>query len=270
MVMPEVHGQRVDKEGPPTYRDPSFSEIIASAAGLEPTGPALRVVDIMSRRGKMAAELRTLAPQHSYTAIALTHEQLAGTPEGISTLTADARSFRSIATGMFDVGVARYGFKDFNADDQPVALASAHGIINDNGVLAVADMVAPTGTKDWLNGHHRHKQRLEGRNIERDGECHIPTREEWLDLLTAAGFRPDVVGYYTSRVTTTDWVKGLQFGKDMEEANAKREEMDHEILDAPPGIARFFNIREEEGLVKIDYPVIIIRAVKPVDLIDNE
>mgnify|MGYP001610093856 FL=1 len=72
MVMPEVHGRRDDREGPPTYRDPSFSELIANAGGLTPVGPSLRVGDFMSRHGKMAEELRAIAPQHEYTAIALT------------------------------------------------------------------------------------------------------------------------------------------------------------------------------------------------------
>lgn len=262
--MPDVHQRRDDREGPPTYRDPSFSELIANAAGLVPTGPSLRVADVMSRHGKMAAELRAIAPQHSFTAIALTEGQLSSTPEGIATLTADARTFDPATVGVFDLGVARYGFKEFRAEEQPQALASAHGIIKDNGALVVVDMVATKSTKDWLNKHHRQKQRFEGRDIKRDGECHIPTRDEWLKLLTAAGFRPEVSSYYTSRVTTTDWVRGKQI------TDEQREEMDRQMLEAPYEITRFFNIREEDGLVRIDYPVIIIRAVKPVVLVDNE
>lgn len=39
--------------------------------------------------------------------------------------------------------------------------------------------------------------------------------------------------------------------------------MDKIILGASGEIKKQFNIREENGEVKIDYPVVIIRAVKP-------
>lgn len=76
-------------------------------------------------------------------------------------------------------------------------------------------------------------------------------------LLENAGFEASVDSMYTSRVTTTQWA-----GKAGQISDAQRMEMDRLILQAP-GLAKLaFNIREEEGLVKVDYPVIIIRAVK--------
>ncbi len=126
-------------------------------------------------------------------------------------------------------------------------------------------MVAPEGTKDWLNEHHRQKQRFEHRNIERDGECHIPTQEEWMTLLENAGFEASVDAMYTSRVTTTQWA-----GKAGQISDAQRMEMDRLLLQAPDLAKSTFNIREEDGLVKVDYPVIIIRAVKSTVLLNNE
>lgn len=157
MVMPEVHGRRDDREGPPTYRDPSFSEMIARAGDLTPTGPSLRVGDFMSRHGKMAEELRAIAPQHEYTAIALTEGQLSRTPEGIFTVNADARDLGAAHMNPYDRGFIRYGIKEFRAEEQPLVLSGLHDVLKDSGVLVVADMVAPAGTKDWLNEHHRQK-----------------------------------------------------------------------------------------------------------------
>ncbi len=268
MVMPEVHGRRDDREGPPTYRDPSFSELIANAGRLTSTGPSLRVGDFMSRHGKLADELRAIAPQHEYTAIALTGGQLSRTPEGIITVNADARDLTAANLAPFDKGFIRYGVKDFREEEQSVVLSSIYKALKgeEEGEeidLVVADMVAPPELKDWLNEHHRQKQRFEKRNIERDGECHIPTQEEWMTLLRGAGFEPSVEAMYTSHVTTTQWA-----GKAGQISDAQREEMDGSLLAAPNLAKRVFNIREEDGLVLIDYPVIIIRAKKVSRVVD--
>lgn len=256
MVMPEAHQRRDDIEGPPTYRDPSFSELIAGAAELNPTGPALRVVDLMSRHGKVVTEMQAIAPQHDYTAVALTEGQLSKTPEGIHTVTADARNLAAANLDPFDRVIIRYGVKEFRADEQPDVLSGAYKILEDNGILVIADMVAPDGTKDWLNEHHRQKQRFEGRDIERDGECHIPEAGEWVRMLQDGGFSLADRKMYTSRVTTTDWVKGKQI------TDEQREQMDKLLLEAPELVQRAFNIRLEDDLVKIDYPVVILKAVK--------
>ncbi len=270
MVMPEVHRRRNDLEGPATYRDVPFSEKIANAANLSPEGPSLRVADFMSRHGKMAAEMQAIAPQHEYTAVAVSSGQLEKTPDGITTLISDVRGLEGVNSYSFDLGFVRYGVKDIDRSEQLDALESMGRALKDGGTLVIADMVAPEGTKDWINEHHRQKQLFEGRKIERDGMCHIPTQEEWMTLLADSGFDASVSDIYVSRVKTTDWVNGLQFGTDIEEANAKRAEMDRLILQAPDEAKAAFNIREEEGLVKVDYPVIIIRAIKRASRIDAQ
>lgn len=257
MVMPEVHGRRDDREGPPTYRDPSFSELIANAAGLTPTRSSLRVADFMSRHGKLAAEMQVIAPQHDYTAIALTEGQLSRTPEGIHVVTADVRNLAAVNLTPFHRGIIRYGVKEFRAEEQIDVLSGINQALEEDGVLGLADMIAPDGTENWLNEHHRQKQRFEGRDIQRDGECHIPTRGEWIRLFQDAGFSPVDTWLYTSRVSTTDWVKGKQITEE------QREEMDDRlILEAPDMVQKAFNIRVEDGVVKVDYPVIIFKAVK--------
>ncbi len=102
-------------------------------------------------------------------------------------------------------------------------------------------------------------------DIEKEGECHIPTEQGWLDMLRAAGFDPKVVGYYTSHVSTIQWLRDRQFGdpdKNPEEVARKKAIMDEIILGASDVIKKQFNIKTEDGEVKIDYPVAIIRAVK--------
>ncbi len=78
-----------------------------------------------------------------------------------------------------------------------------------------------------------------------------------------AGFEPEVVEYYLSRVSTSDWLRGGQFGDPKSpESASKKAIMDEIILGASSDIKKRFNIREENGEVKIDYPVVIIKAVK--------
>ena len=107
-----------------------------------------------------------------------------------------------------------------------------------------------------INNQHSFKQQFNGRNILADGMCNIPTESEWIANLLEAKFHVDVVDYHISQVKTSDWVNGGQITSD------QQKELDAFILAAPDEVKDKFNIRQEGGDVKVDYPVIIIRATK--------
>ena len=170
---------------------------------------------------------------------------------------ADVRCLSVIVEdGSIDVATVRYGLKDIPKNQQPIALSGINYALKPGGVLVIADMVSPEGAREWNIMQHSRKQQFSGRNIKEEGECYIPTEAEWLKMLREAGFEPEIFDHYKSLVTTTDWVKGKQITDD------QRMQMDAFILSAPENIKKEFNIRQEGQDVKIDYPVIIIKAVK--------
>ena len=255
--MKEGYAKRDFDKGPETYRSQPLLDTIYNATGLKDFQGTAVVMDLMSGPGGVAFGLQERAPQHEYAVLDASQGQLDKIDKPIGKILGDVRDLASVVgKESVDVAAVRYGIKDIPQDQQPQVLLGILQILKPGGVLVITDMVSPEGTKEWNNKQHSLKQQLSGRSIEKEGECHIPTEAEWVMMLGKAGFDPNVFGYYTSHVTTTDWVKGKQITED------QLPPMHEVILGASDGIKREFNIREENGEVKLDYPVVIIRAVK--------
>lgn len=264
--------------GPSTYSDEDFLQKILDATELKDLAVA-RVGDFMCGPGKVGLALKEKVPRHQFLFLDLANSQLRKIPsdKDILKIKGDVR-FIPCAEAVLDVVVARYSVKDLPKPEQPAALREIRRALKDRGVFVIADMVAPADkVKKWLNCQHALKQELGGRNPELEGKCHIPTEEEWLQMLQAAGFQANVFAYHTSKVDTQAWVRGKQITPE------QLVSLNHMILTAPLEVRDQFKIRSEkhsqwlgnenltleevrregEALkVEMDYPVIIVKAAK--------
>lgn len=257
MVMPEEYSQRNFDQGPKTYTDSAFLDTIFVATGLAEFKGSALVVDFMSGPGKVALGIKEKISGNRFIALDGSVGLLRKIEDSeLERVESDIRSI-ALQPNSVDIGTVRYGVKDIPGDQQLDVLKQMHETLKPGGVLVVADMVSPEGAREWNNKQHSQKQQFSGRDITTEGECNIPTEAEWIAILQEAGFEAEVFGYYTSYVTTTDWVNGRQI------TDEQRQLMDELLLNAPDEIKTAFNIRQEWENVKIDYPVIIIKAVKP-------
>jgi len=243
-------------KGPKTYSDTSFADKIAFVLGINSLAQKAIALDLMSGPGKLSADLQAKRPDVNFIALDWTHNQLlkASTPLKVQ---ADAKHL-PIVPNSVDAIFARYAIKDLTTQDQILAIQQAAEALKPGGVFVLAEMITPNPqTKNWLNMQHAQKQEFSGRNPEKEGICNIETFRGWRKILEQAGLTITLARRYLSIVETTDWLKGNQV------TEQQLEELNHIILTAPEAAKRAFNIREENGSVKIDYPVTIIRAVKP-------
>lgn len=263
-MAPIEYDKRDFDKGPATYTDKGFLDVIYNATGLSARTDSAIVVDLMTGPGKVAFGMQERSPQHSYAVLDNNQGQLDKITQPIRKILADVRNLSAVVEdGSISVATARYGLKDIPQDQQSEVLFGINKALESGGILVIADMFSPEGAKEFTNKQHSRKQQLSGRKIETEGECHIPTEQEWLSILKSAGFEPEVTEHYLSRVSTSDWLRGNQFGDPKSpEAARKKAIMDKIILGVSDTIKKQFNIREENGEVKIDYPVVIIRAIK--------
>lgn len=260
----EMYAGRNFTAGPATYTSQEFLEKICEATKLRKSLIAVRVLDLMSGPGLVGTGLQKLAPEHDYYYLDLAPNQLAKITDAQGRVAGDAKRI-PFTRNAFRVGVVRYAAKDIPQDQQVELFDEMYSVIEHGGRLILADMYAPIGNNDmesgqiyeWLNYQHAAKQEKSGRNRSTEGTCHIPTEQGWLELFRNTGLIPSVADHHMSCVITTDWLKGNQVTEE------QLEELNQMILTAPNAVKKVFNIRTEEGLVKIDYPVTIIRAVKP-------
>lgn len=256
-MTPIEYDKRDFDKGPATYTDKGFLDSIHCAAGLSVRSDIAFVIDLMTGTGKVASGMLERSPQHLYGVLDNNQGQLDKITQPVRKILADVMNLSSVVeNGSVDVATVRYGLKDIPADQQPDVLTGINKMLKLGGVLVIADMVSPIGTEEWNNRQHSLKQQFNGRDISREGECNIPTQDEWLRILKEAGFAPEVFDHYISRVTTSDWVRGKQI------TDEQRAQMDVLILRAPEEVKKAFNIRQEGADVKIDYPVVVIRTVK--------
>ncbi len=250
--------QRDFATGPKTYSDERLFDVIDTASGLKGNRERQVVADMMSGPGNVGLALYARHPEHTYYFIDLANKQLqkiSADKLNCIKIQGDIRKL-PISDNTFDVAVARYAIKDLPQDEQSIALAEIFRTLKPGGVFVLTDMVSPSDeTKSWLNAQHAKKQELSGRQ-KSEGVCHIPTEKEWLHVLSQAGFKPVVEGYSTSYVSTDDWVKGKQITS--EQASVLNEM----IIHAPLYIQKAFTIRNDKGAVTIEYPVVIIKAIK--------
>lgn len=271
-MAPVEYDKRDFDKGPATYTDKGFLDKIFKATGLSGHSDKAYVIDLMTGPGKVAFGMQERAPQHDYVVLDNNQEQLdkiiqPTDKKHITKLLGDVKNLSVLIAkdGFFHVATVRYGLKDIPEEQQTGVLKGIFNILRPGGKLVIVDMVSPEGMREWNNRQHGLKQQFNGRNIEKEGECNIPTEAEWSAKLREAGFEPKVSDYYKSLVATKDWVTGRQI------TSEQRSEMDNLILSAPEDVKIAFNIRQENGDVRIDYPVIIIEAIKvqrskPVDV----
>lgn len=247
-----------------TYTDKGFLDAIHNATGLSDRKDTAVVVDLMSGPGKVAFGMQERAPQHSYAVLDYNERELDGIKQPVRKILGDVTKLSAVIDNeSVDVATVRYGLKDIPQDQQVGVLVGINRALKPGGTLVIVDMISPEGMEEWTNMQHSRKQQFGGRDIKKEGECHIPTEQGWLEFLQESGFKPEVVGYYTSSVSTENWRTGNQLGDSKgTESFKNRAIMETILMGAPDEVRKQFNIRREGELVKIEYPVAIIRAVK--------
>ncbi len=151
----------------------------------------------------------------------------------------------------FDRVYSRFGVKNYPPEEQKDIFRRFRFVMKSDGIFVLCDMESPTEAYEFMQVERREKHGYTGLE---GSEPHIPTRDLWFELMRESGFEPQRVSETKSYVTTTDWVKSRQMTED---GLAK---MNAFLLAAPEEAKRALNIREDGGLVKIDYPVVVISA----------
>jgi len=251
--------EKIDFEKlPKTYTDASFLEKIYKASGLEKLRMA-RVADLMSGPGKVGLGIQGIiktSQRHHWLFIDLVRKQLEKIPRYNDRVEADCLKM-PFSDNVFDVVIARYSIKDITAELQPSIVSEVYRCTKKSGIFVIADMVAPNQyIKKWLNKQHGLKQQFGGRNPTVDGECNILTESELVNIVSDAGFNICVYARHISHVRTRDWFLSNQVNQ------PQLKLLNSFILNASKYVKSVFNIRKEKNGVKIDYPVVITRAVK--------
>ena len=182
--------------------------------------------------------------------------------EGYQTVQCDVREIGERHPKTFHVALVRFGIKDIPEQDKQDVLWSLNRSLIRGGRLVVADMYAPSKeSQAALNEVHSSKQVLAGREVDKEGACHIPTQEEWTGLLRATDFSPVQVAFTgMSDVCTQQW-EG-QFGPDADDGH-KIMLMNETIARAStncPDFEREFRVKLGEGLqnVTLSFSVLVI------------
>ncbi len=151
----------------------------------------------------------------------------------------------------FDCVYSRFGVKNYPEPRQIEILNEFRYVLCSDGIFVLCDMESPPEAYEFMQAERREKHKYTGLE---GSEPHLPTREMWFQMLERGGLKPRKVSITVSKVTTTDWVNSNQMSVD------DLAKMNDFLLTAPEAARRVLNIRQEEGLVKIDYPVVVISA----------
>ena len=155
---------------------------------------------------------------------------------------------------IFHRAAERFGFKNYQKDVQEEIFNEVRRIMKPGGILVITDMVSPESSYDWIQTERKRKS---SHTIgEENAMHHVPTLDMWFEMLENAGFKPNKDNVYNtlSKVKTQDWVNSNQMGRE------GLEDMNMFLLSAPERAKMDFNIRKEDDLVRIDYPVSIFAA----------
>lgn len=250
------HYDAVDfPRGPAIYSSAGLYDAMFELGDFTPRGGSYVVLDAMCGAGlvgkEMEKRLRDRKISHTIHFFDLAEKKI----EDLRNQGYDARVCSvfdiDYMQGSFDREYSRFAVKNYPSNDQVDIFRKFRHILKPDGIFVLCDMESPKEAYEFMQAERREKHkytRLEG------SEPHIPTRQLWFQLLHEGGLEPKRVSETKSYVTTIDWVKSNQMtAEDLEELNAF-------MLAAPENARQSLNIREENGLVKIDYPVVVISA----------
>ncbi|MDO8583260.1 MAG: class I SAM-dependent methyltransferase [bacterium] len=250
-------------KAPEIYRDMSFLEGIITATGLQEGDQGKNIAEFMSGTGMVGQAIAKRFPGNTLWYVDTSETQLKTIPDQEHVVVHDVRIGLPSQLPELDGAVVRFGVKNLSKEEQQKFVSAIADRLADGGWLVVADMVSPEGMQSWHNEERRLKHELEGHDVERDGAGNMPYRQEWISLLEKAGFEVKVAAPFKSGVKTITWKESGQFvGDEAQQEDALRQ-MNRKLLDAPEDVRQAFNIREDGDLVRIDYPLLVFRAVKP-------
>jgi ubiquinone/menaquinone biosynthesis C-methylase UbiE len=237
-----------------------------------------QVLDAMSGPGKFGSTILVSfleerdEGKHHGKALDVTFNDIREEPlmmlraEGYRTAHCDVREIGQKHAKTFHVAMARFGIKDIPEQDKHEVLWSLNRSLIAGGRLVIVDMCAPSvETQAAVNEVHSTKQTLAGREQDKEGVCHIPTEEQWVQLLKGTNFMPVTVTFRgKSDVDTQQW-RG-QFGPDADDDH-KIKLMNETIARTSvrcPEFERDFSVKLGDGLEKVtlSFPVLVITGDK--------
>lgn len=261
----DPYAMRSDEEkflanAPEIYRNIPFMEGIISATGLQEDDQGRNIAEFMSGTGKVGRKIDERFPGNVIWYIDTSEAQLTVIPDQQHIIRHDVRKGLPSELPKLDGVVIRFGVKNLLQEEQQRFVSDVADKLIDGGWLVIADMVSPDGLQEWHNAERRLKHELEGHDVERDGAGNIPYRDEWVALLENAGFAVEFLAPYKSEVNTNDW--NDQFAGNEIQRETAVQQMNKMLLIAPDNVKQAFNIHKDGDEVRIDYPLLVIRAKK--------
>ncbi len=163
----------------------------------------------------------------------------------------------------FNVAAMRYGLTELTKNDQEAALKAIYNCLLPGGRLVVADMTAYNfWQQDGITRVHSARQGLAGRDVEKEGICHIPTINEWTSLAFGAGFVNVAIAFTgTNDVSVSQWAGEFDDGPEQ-----KIRTMNRIIKETAEGNESFKNgcaVEFGHAGASLKLPVIVLTGDKP-------
>ena len=195
--------------------------------------------------------------------------------EGYSVLHCDIREIGELVPQHFDRVVVRYGIEDLPEGQAIMALKSIHDALAPSGRLVIGSMTAYSqGAQSCLISVYGNKQVLAGRDVLVEGISYIPTRDQWMAYLEAAGFRNIEITFEGKRHVTVgeSWKGQFGSGADEEKILAELKELVRREAETNPLFRNEAHVRQTEDLSYcipdfkndwiVDFPIFVVTAVK--------
>jgi ubiquinone/menaquinone biosynthesis C-methylase UbiE len=251
------HYDKVDfTKGPAIYSNERLYDTMYLFGEFAPREQPFVVMDAMSGKGlvgkEMSKRLKRDGIPHELHFLDVAEKSLqALASEGYVTCFANVTEGIPYNDGALDRMYCRFGIKNYPRDLQMKIIQEFLRLLKKGDIFVLTDMIAPEGAYKFMQEERRMKHNLG--DIRGDAP-HIPTKEMWYQMLRDCGFQPKKESDWMSYVTTNEWVASNQISEDALRI------MNGWLLNAPEAAKRAMNIREEDGKVRIDYPVIVISA----------